>query len=565
MFYEKMKVPEPTFCFHCRMQRRMMFRNERTLYKRRDNTPGSQGKEIVSIHRPGTLYTVYDDRTWWSDKWDPMEYGAEYDFSKPFFQQFKELYERIPLINLSITNMVNCSYCNVAEGDKGCFMLNACHGNEDSMYGNRITENRQSAEVYIGNHNEVSYELVNSHNNFRVFYSKNAKQCTDSYFLESCVNCTNCFGCVNLRGQSNCVFNEQLTKEAYQEFISKLDLTSRATIEEYAEKARAFHSTAPHRFANIFKSTNCTGENIENSKNLKESFDIVGTPTGCENGKFLVWGGYDIKDSYDSGPGVGIKGERLYETFDSALQSQDLFFTGVVYHSFDVRYSINCHSSSHLFGCHGLRSKQYCIFNRQYSKEEYEALVPKIIEHMNIMPYVDNLGRVFKYGEFFPYDVSPFAYNETIAQEYFPLTKQTAEKNGFVWYDRDLRDYKITLPLSDLPDSLKDVGDDILSKVIECNNSGLEASQCTTAFRVIPEELSLYRKLGVPIPKYCPNCRHHNRLTQRNPMQLWKRSCMCNLLSHDHDGLCSNEFKTSYSPDRPEIVYCESCYQNEVA
>ena len=32
-FYKKLKVPLPTFCPECRMQRRMMFRNERVLYK----------------------------------------------------------------------------------------------------------------------------------------------------------------------------------------------------------------------------------------------------------------------------------------------------------------------------------------------------------------------------------------------------------------------------------------------------------------------------------------------------------------------------------------------------
>ena len=29
-------------------------------------------------------------------------------------------------------------------------------------------------------------------------------------------------------------------------------------------------------------------------------------------------------------------------------------------------------------------------------------------------------------------------------------------------------------------------------------------------------------------------------------------------------GKCTNEFETSYAPERPEIVYCESCYQKEV-
>ena len=33
-FYEKMKVPPPTFCPDCRLARRLIWRNERTFYKR---------------------------------------------------------------------------------------------------------------------------------------------------------------------------------------------------------------------------------------------------------------------------------------------------------------------------------------------------------------------------------------------------------------------------------------------------------------------------------------------------------------------------------------------------
>jgi hypothetical protein len=73
--------------------------------------------------------------------------------------------------------------------------------------------------------------------------------------------------------------------------------------------------------------------------------------------------------------------------------------------------------------CSGLRNEEYMFLNKKYSKEEYEELVPKIIKHMNDMPYIDSKGRVYKYGEFFPSELSPFAYNETIAQEYFSKTK----------------------------------------------------------------------------------------------------------------------------------------------
>jgi len=104
--------------------------------------------------------------------------------------------------------------------------------------------------------------------------------------------------------------------------------------------------------------------------------------------------------------------------------------------------------------------------------------------------------------------------------------------------------------------------------------------QCTTAFRIIPEELQFYRRMNLPLPRLCPNCRHYERLAQRNPLKLWHRSCACggrksqapntksqyeNTAKYQHgEAPCPNEFETTYSPERPEIVYCEQCYQSEV-
>ncbi|MEY4731411.1 MAG: hypothetical protein RL681_357, partial [Candidatus Parcubacteria bacterium] len=250
----------------------------------------------------------------------------------------------------------------------------------------------------------------------------------------------------------------------------------------------------------------------------------------------------------------------------------------VIYGSHDIRYSINCHASSHLFACIGLRNKQYCILNKQYTKEEYEALVPKIIEHMNDMPYIDAKGGVYKYGEFFPPELSPFAYNETIAQEYFPLTKEEALKQGYRWRDPDTKQYVVTKKPESLPDHIKDVDDTILTDTVGCLHNGTCNEQCTAAFRIIPEELQFYRRMNLPIPRLCPNCRHYERLKQRNPLKLWHRQCMCagstnssqggttyqNTATHQHQGSCTNEFETSYAPESTAIVYCEQCYNAEV-
>ena len=175
---------------------------------------------------------------------------------------------------------------------------------------------------------------------------------------------------------------------------------------------------------------------------------------------------------------------------------------------------------------------------------------------MNEMPYIDKKGIVYKYGEFFPTELSCFAYNTTMAQEYFPLSQNEAKEKGYAWEDAAERNYKVDFEIGSLPDDIKDVGDDMVGKVIACEHEGKCNQLCTTAFKIIENELIFYRKMNLPLPRLCPNCRTFERLKQRTGIELYHRKCM-------KEG-CPNEFETAYSPDRPEIVYCERCYKDEV-
>ena len=550
-FYEKIKMPPPTFCPECRLVRRMCFRNERALYK---NKCELCGKPTLSIYNIDSPFHIYCHDCWWSDKWEASDYGVEYDFNEPFFGKFGKLSDIVPKLALSGANMVKCDYCNFSTNERECYLNSASEGNERVMFGNRVIYNKDSFDLYIGDRCELCYELVNCLKCYKLFFGRNCIQCSDSAFLVDCSNCMNCFGCINLRNKQYCIFNEQYTKEQYQSKLQELKNNSFEVFKKIKKQYSEFVLQHPRRFATIIKSIQATGDNIRYAKNCHFCFDVVGNPS-AEDTKFAIWAGENLKDSYDVGPGVGIGVERCYEIFD-CTQNSRLLSCHTVYNSVDAFYCINCHASSHLFACIGLRNKQHCILNKQYTKEEYEALVPKIISHMNDMPYTDKKGRVYKYGEFFPTELSPFAYNETIAQEYFPLTKQQAQEQGYLWKDPEPRNYQITIKSQDLPDNIKDVEDSILKEIIGCAHQGRCNEQCTEAFRIIPQELAFYRRMNLPLPRLCPNCRHYQRLKQRNPLKLWKRQCQA-------PG-CSNTFETSYAPDRPETIYCEQCYLREV-
>jgi len=287
------------------------------------------------------------------------------------------------------------------------------------------------------------------------------------------------------------------------------------------------------RFAFVINSTNCTGDCLINCKNVKDSFFAI----DCEDVRFLGRGTH-VKDSYDLTPA----GESV-QCYEGLTQDHDykVFFAIYSLKSQELAYVENCHSSKHLFGCSGIKHGEYCILNKQYTKEEYFKLREKIIEYMK---------KTGEWGEFFPAKLSHFGYNETIAQEYFPLTKEEILKKGFKLWDKIQKTTdKETLKPENVPDSINKVDEKILDEILRCLD-------CGRNYKIVKNEYLFYKKHNIPIPRKCFYCRNSERIKFENPLKLWHRKCM-------KPG-CPNEFETSYSPEREEIVYCEECYKREV-
>ena len=115
------------------MIRRMSFLNERTFYKRKCDLTG---ESIVSLFPQNSEVPVYSPKAWWSDKWDAIDYGVDYDFSKPFFEQFGKLLRTVPQFSLQnqYTTIINTEYVNMGTYLKNCyFVFNTAHS-EDSSF-----------------------------------------------------------------------------------------------------------------------------------------------------------------------------------------------------------------------------------------------------------------------------------------------------------------------------------------------------------------------------------------------------------------------------------------------
>ena len=550
-FYEKIKVPPPTFCPECRLIRRMARRNERSFHY---SDCEKCGKKIISIFSKESKIHVYCSSCWASDSWEGLEYGVDFDSSKNFFTQLDDLFRKVPMMNLYglHTTKIDSDYTNMVSWVKNCYMITYGDYNENLIYGSFVNHSKDSVDNLMGNQIELCYETINCNKCYRTFFSTDCENCTDTWFSKNCVGCNNCFGCVNLRNTSYHIFNKQHTKDDYDKKMKEFQPLSRETINDINSKSREIWLRAPQKYMHGWRNFGSSGDYLTDTKNAKNCF--IGF--NFEDSRYCSFVTGKMTDSYDF-VNFGESSTLIYESLQAGDQVSNIKMSHwAISNCNNLEYCLFCENSHNLFGCVGLKKKQYCILNKQYTKEQYEDLVPKIIKHMKDIPYIDNKGLEYKYGEFFPIEMCPFAYNETTAQEYFPLTKEAAIKNGYMWMDKIERDYQVDIKNENIPDDINNVNENIVGKVIECSHNGGCAQQCTEAFKIITEELQFYKRMGLPIPTLCPNCRHYERLTQRNPMKLWHRKCM-------KEG-CENEFETSYSPERPEIIYCDKCYQQEV-
>ncbi len=540
-YYEKMGVQVPRFCVECRAQRRLVWRNERVFYKR---SCDKCHKDMIAMFSKNKPYPVWCYECWWADDWDPCDYGREYDSNQPFFDQYKKLWEDVPKPALVSTRSVNCEYLNYAADNKDCYMIMESSNNESCTHCYWIQLSKDLVDCSYTQKVERSYESDDCYESYGLLYCKGCHSCADCRFLVDCRGCTNCIGCINLRQQSYCIFNEPYSKEEYEKKLASFRLDTHSGVEAFKKQFQEFIKDKPRKYAEIYMAVNSTGNYMTNVKNNRECFHSY----DAEQNTYCVHAWRGAKDCMD-GNTVGRVAEKIYNSLNTGLEVANVICGSMCWGSQFVEYCSNSPSSQHAFGCAGLRNKKYCILNKQYSKEEYEVLRATIVE---------KLKQEGVYGEFFPPAISAFGYNESSAMMEFPLSKEEALAKGFQWEDAPRGTFgKETKKWQEVPDSIQDVAFDPIQEIFVCTS-------CTKNYRIIAPEFSFYKKLSVPLPRLCPDCRHEKRVAARGPNKLWKRKCMCKQENHSHTGTCSNEFETSYAPEKSEIIYCEDCYQKEV-
>ncbi len=524
-----MHPPLPVHCPECRLQIRTSHRNERYLYK---NRSALSGKDIVSIYAPEPITdgppNVYAQEEWRSDAWDPLTYGRDFDFNRPFFEQIGELHRAVPCMALISIGNDNSAFTTGTGYCRNCYLINSSENCEECYYGKLFQKSKSSVDCHYLYDSELSYECFSCYGCYACQNVSFSQNCQDCFFSSNLRSCKNCCLCTNLDHKEYHFQNKPLSQEKYEKRLQEFRGSFKHT-----EQMKQLYGNATYsmirKFANIVNGENCTGDYIENAKNCLDCYDV----NDSEDCRYVTVG-VNVKDNYDCS-NMYLKPELCYDTLGT-IEVHTIAYCLFVFHSQRLLYCDYCFNCKDCFACSGLTHKQYCVFNKQYMKEEYEKLVPQLIASMK---------KTGEWGLYFPPHLSPFGYNESVASEYLPLSKSKAQAQGFHWREENTKDFRPQTVT--LPDHINDATDALVQEVLCCVT-------CGKNYRIIPQELAFYRQNMVALPRRCPDCRYTERLQLRNPRKLWKRTCQ----------KCGKDIQTTYSPDRPEIVYCEECYLKEV-
>ncbi len=476
------------------------------------------------------LFPVMRNEDWMNDAWDPLSYGQDYESAASFYKQFSDLSKKVPQPALAAVQNENCEYCNNLSGNKNCYLVFNTSGAEDCMYCENAWDSKDCIECSMVLQSELCHACTYCVRCYNLRSSEYSEDCSDSHFLAFCRSCRHCFGCVNLRHKEYCIWNEQKTKEEYEQWMEKFSTSSWTECSRYAKQLEEFSLRFPRPHAIILQSEQVSGNFIEHSKNVHDSHFV-------QHGEDLVrcFNVHEgVKDCADF-TFFGRHAELIYECAACGINIRQLGFC------FECREGSNalyycwfCDGCEDCFGCISLRKKRYCIFNKQYTKEEYEQLVPQIIGRMR----ADGT-----WGEFFPMTLSPYAYNHTSAQRYFPLTRERTATLGLQWHEKDTEQAAAAVDASELPDGLPAEDRPF---IVRSELSG-------RPFRITAKEIERYRAFGVPLPRLAYDERMEERAAKWGGIRL-------------HEATCAKSgmpIRTTYPPDSPYIIWDREVWERE--
>ncbi|SRR5258708_14738408 len=290
-----------------------------------------------------------------------------------FLAELKKLLSTVPKPPLHIVNSENIEFSDVISYSKNLYNCFDTHKTTDSFYCYDcfICDNCGDCDYPV--ESQFCYESVDPFKCFNCDYVNYCANLRDCMYCDGCWSAHDLFGCVNLINKSFCIFNRQLTEGEFREQVKKYKTWPPekvlAIVEELKKLYPMTQTIAAHNENSDY------GNYIHYCKNCFMCFDAAHD----ENCGYL-YDSYGSKNSYDMTYG-GNKADFSYEI----VESPDIFNCDFAVHTLnsqDSNYVFNCQGVKNCLGCVGLRHKEYCILNRQFSPEEYKQISNQILSEL---------------------------------------------------------------------------------------------------------------------------------------------------------------------------------------
>jgi hypothetical protein len=287
-----------------------------------------------------------------------------------FLQELQRLLSLYPKRPTKIVNSVNSEYGHNINFGKNLYHCFDVTNSSDTSY---------TYDSFMANHcfdcdyaveSELCYEGTDVVDSYNSDYIDFCQKMTDSAFSNKCYNCQNVFGCYGLKNKSFCIFNRQLTQDEYSE---KLKEYRKWPIEKVLEEVENLKKRFPLTQTNGVKNENSNYGNYQYfNKDCYMCFDAAHNDN-CVY-MFDAHKSKNCLDNTQSGTN-----ELCYEIVDCA-NCYNSAFSAFSYNCNDSWFVFDCINVKDCIGVTNMNHAQYCILNRQLSKEDYERLSQELLK-----------------------------------------------------------------------------------------------------------------------------------------------------------------------------------------
>lgn len=424
-----------------------------------------------------------------------------------FKQEFKQLLLDQPRSNLKQVNVENCEYADTVVKSKNCYYSFGAFYCENVYYGRYSRKCTNCNGVTFCLNCEWCSECVDCVNCYMVDYAKDCQNCSECQFCTDCYGCKNCFGCSGLYQKQYCFFNQQLSKEEYEKRLAAIDLKDPQQRKMIEQKMEELKKSSINLATHHFRTEDCVGDHLSECKNCYQCYDSF----ALEDCLYCIETNGN-KDCCDLT--VCFENEACYSSILSPLNYNCNF----LYQTESSSESEFCAFSKNLkncFGCAYLQNKQFYILNKPYSEQDYKIKVEQIKKEL----------------------IAGGDYNLLL---YFVSDYET--QRALNESDSAIQS---SLPINNLTNHfmIKNVAP------LVCKNS-----DCGKEFNIIDQEEKFYTMKKLPLPEFCPACRHKQRMALRNERKLYPRKC-------DN---CKQGMLSTFPQESPYKVYCQKCFWENI-